>query len=768
MSKNYELLRQIDSQRKEVRTLPTIARSSERRAAPKITDESDFDLQPLLRRRVWIYYCTAGMLALAALVCVFMTPRYTAVSQIEMLKQDTGNLALGTAGSSEEGSDGLNFNLNLQTQIAVLKSDTLAWQVLKGLNLTGPTQSAEPTSDKNAAKLLKNFQKNLKVDAVSGTRLIEVSYTDRNPKMAADVVNRLVSDFVEYTFQVRYNATNKATEFLRQQMVDLKSQVEKSQERAAQLEKDSGIFGQDEHHNIVLTRLEQLNNEVTTAEADRVIKQNIYKLSQSGNPELVASISGGQGGTGTSDILNSAAVINNLRQQEATLNAEYADASSKYGPAYPRLIQLKERLDSVRTSIAKELRKMTDRAKNGYELAAARENAAKQAFADQKAVAARMNDKATDYLIAKHEADSSRVLYEQLLGKLKEADVLAGLHSSKLHVVDMARPPIHPSRPNVPLYLALGVVAGMGIGVICAFVAEAMDRTVRDVEGIEASTYIPVLGVTPQSVLPPKAGLKRLAGGGPGRGDGNSLVESLRNPSVAEAFRSLRTSILLSQPGEPAKIVMVTSGMAQEGKSFTSLNLAAALARNGSRVLLVDADLRRGTLSRALDQDSGMGLSQVLSADVGPEDAYRMIDEIPGVTFLSAGKTPRCKSELLESELMSAVLENWRDRYDFVVIDTPPVLPVTDAVALSPKVDFVVVVVRFAVTNQQSILRTVRLLKNARAAQIGVLVNAMNVRSPEFYRYYGSGGYDVYQNGDADNQLLVPPSSKIDTERESA
>ena len=117
---------------------------------------------------------------------------------------------------------------------------------------------------------------------------------------------------------------------------------------------------------------------------------------------------------------------------------------------------------------------------------------------------------------------------------------------------------------------------------------------------------------------------------------------------------------------------------------------------------------------------------------------------------------------------MSAVLENWRDRYDFVVIDTPPVLPVTDAVALSPKVDFVVVVVRFAVTNQQSILRTVRLLKNARAAQIGVLVNAMNVRSPEFYRYYGSGGYDVYQNGDADNQLLVPPSSKIDTERESA
>jgi uncharacterized protein involved in exopolysaccharide biosynthesis len=243
MSKNYELLRQIDSQHREVRTLPTIARSSERRAAPKTTDESDFDLQPLLRRRVWIYYCTAGMLAVAALVCVFMTPRYTAVSQIEMLKQDTGNLALGTAGSSEEGSDGLNFNLNLQTQIAVLKSDTLAWQALKGLNLTGATQSTEPTSDKNAAKLLKNFQKNLKVDAVSGTRLIEVSYTDRNPKMAADVVNRLVSDFVEYTFQVRYNATNKATEFLRQQMVDLKSQVEKSQERAAQLEKDSGIFG---------------------------------------------------------------------------------------------------------------------------------------------------------------------------------------------------------------------------------------------------------------------------------------------------------------------------------------------------------------------------------------------------------------------------------------------------------------------------------------------------------------------------------------------
>ena len=788
MSRNYELIRNAAdaihtrrgagmSTRPLPRSIPPAEASNER------PNELDLDihgiLRAIVRRRMWIYVCTGSMVALAALACLFMTPQYKAESKLEILKQDTSGLSLNSAGASPDASsDPLDFNVTLQTQLGVLKSDVLAWQVMKELKQVDakdfssnppsdtarpaqqPTEDDYPTPDKRASRALTRFKSSLKVKTIPGTRLISVSYMHPDPQMAARIVNQLVSDFVEYNFQVRYNATAKATEWLGRQLVDLKSQVEKSQERAVQLQKESGIFGQDESHNIVLTRLEQLNNEVTSAEADRVIKENVYKLSRSGNPELVASMLGTQPERSTPDAANPASLLNNLRQQETTLKAEYADASAKYGPAYPRLIQIKDKLGSVRSSIATELGKVAQRAKNEYQLASSREAAARKAFAEQKAVAAQMNDKSIDFLIAKHEADSGRVLYEHLLEKLKEAGVLAGLRSSTLHVLDPAEVPTVPARPNVPLYIGFGAVAGLFLGLVGVVVAETMDRTVRDVEEIESANYVPVLGVIPDAGIIPTMGLKywlKANKGEPSNSEAqNALLMSLRNGSVAEAFRTVRTSLLLSRLGEPAKVLMITSGMPQEGKSFVSLNLAAAFAYNGGKVLLVDADLRRGTLSRVLKQQTGIGLSEIIRAV--PEDgshhtwsrmlggdpefsaAYRQIDDVPGLTFISAGDCPDHASELLGSQEMTALVERWRERFDYVLIDTPPAIPVTDAVVLSRKVDAVIVVVRFAATNRPSVQRTIRILRDVQVARLGVVVNAMDLRSPEYYHYSGFYG----------------------------
>ena len=804
MSRNYELIRKADhaihAHRQaglSAHSLPLSGHTAQDGTASEQSTDPDLDIvnlwQAILRRRTWIYFWMITMLAAAGLVCFLMTPQFKAESKLEILKQNTSGLSLGPNGASSDViSDPLDFNMTLQTQLAVLNSDVLAWQVMKELKLVGTddeapelplistdatperSETSGPPPTKEAARALKKFKSNLNVKDISGTRLITVSYTDPDPEMAAKIVNQLVSDFIEYNFQVRYNATTKATEWLGRQLVDLKSQVEQSQQRAAQLQKESGIFGQDEHNNIVLTRLEQLNNQLTSAEADRVIKENVYKLSRSGNPELIAGMLGSQPERNVSEAANPASLLNSLRQQEATLSAEYADASAKYGPAYPRLIQIKEKLSSVRSSIAAELGKVASRAKNEFELAAGREAAARKAFTEQKATAAQMNDKATDFLIAKHEAESGRVLYEHLLERLKEAGVLAGLHSSAFHVLDPAKAPTLPARPNVPLYLGLGAVAGLFFGLVSVFVVEAVDRSMRDVREIETTTHLPVLGVIPDARLIPKAGLKILRASpreNPNNGTGqDALLLGLGNPAVAEAFRAVRTSLVLSRLDECSKVLMVTSGMPQEGKSFVSLNLAAAFAYNGAKVLLVDADLRRGTLSRVLKQRTGIGLSdvvrsvpkigshlpatQMLISNSDHSAAYRQIQEIPGLTFVPAGDCSDHAYELLESQQMNAIIESWRNHFDYVLIDTPPAVPVTDAVLLSRKVDSVIVVVRFAISSQPCIQRTIRLLRDVQAPRPGVLVNAMDLRSPEYYHYYGFyGAYNYSNQGSGKSQL---------------
>jgi succinoglycan biosynthesis transport protein ExoP len=807
MSNNYELMPYgAGTEQHRIETVPVRhvlpgTAASPGKPAGRAKEDLDFDLHSVLhaiiRRQAWMYASTAAMLAAAALVCIFMTPQYQAESTLEILKQTTGPLPVGSDGAMGASSDPLDFSMSLQTQLAVLNSDTLAWKVIKELKLLKaedlPAEQTLPSRpstervpalsdfkpDTRAADLLKQFKRNLTVASVSGTRLMRVSYLDSNPQRAADIVNQLVSDFVEYTFRVRYDATNKATDWLGRQLVELKSQVEQAQNRAAQLERQSGIFGEDEHHNIVLTRLEQLNNELTSAEADRVLKESIYRLSRSGDPDVIANLLGSQSGASAASGANPATLLNSLRQQEATIEAQYADAAAKYGPAYPRLIQIKDQLNSVRGVLAAELAKVSQRAKSDYELSVAREASARNAFTRQKAIAAEMNDKATNYLIAKQEAESSRRLYQHLLEEVKEAGVLAGLHSSDLHVVDLAAVPIHPARPNTPLYLAAGTLAGMLVGLVCVFAVESTDRTVRDVGEIEASTFVPVFGVIPQAGQLPGSALKhRLTARVPNvRGSAPRLLESLQDPAVAEAFRSVRTSLLLSRPETPAKVLLVTSGLQQEGKTFTSLHLAAALARKGGRVLLVDADLRRATLSRVLRKDREVGLSQALLGEVDVENACHSVEGVSGLTLMAAGRGGAAASgllespcsELLESPRMAAVIQSCREQFAYIVLDTPPVLLVTDAVVLSPKVDAVLVVVRFANTSRDAIVRTIRLLKDVHPARVGVLVNEMDIHSPEYYCYSGSRGYDEYRRGDAGNRrLLGLPSPQSNRTKESA
>lgn len=783
MRKNYEILPPIDERAHRTVEVTPVSRVERVTPVPPPPPAENGGLDVfglvriLIRRRIWIYIGGATMLAAAALVCLVMTPEYAATSRLQLLSQEMGRLSLK---DGADGSGGYDFYSTLQTYVTVMQSDTLALQVIKELNLENEPgfrynpliktdeakrQMAAPMDQAplKRAAILKRFKASLLVDAMAGTRLVTVSYKDSDPEMAAKVVNQLVQDFVEYNFKVGYNATTKATDFLSKQLVDLKAEVEKSQERAVELQKSSGILGTDEHDNIIVTRLEQLNSELTAAQANRIVKEAVYNQARMGNPEQIAGLvaaSGGDSGSGSAPDLLS--LISHLRQQESDLKTEYADAATKYGPAYPKLIEMKERLATLQTQIQTQLNKVLETAKSDYQVAAAREANAKQLFEEQKALATKMNDRAIDYTIARHEAESNRVLYDNLEQKLKEADLLAGLRSSELNIVDIAVAPGRPNKPRVPLYLAAGLMAGLALGVVAAFVVEAMDRTMRNPDVIESTTQIPILGIIPQGQvsvgIEAKDWLKAYAiGNGTGAAQNAALVLGPDNCAVAEAFRWVRTSLLLSNPQDPPRVFMLASATAGEGKSFTSLNLAAALAQNGGKVLLVDADLRRGTLSKILKKSAETGLSEALLGDSQPR-VYQQLEELPGLTFLPAGALLNSPAELLGSSRMTRLINIWRRDFSYVVIDTPALLPVTDAVVLSPQVDIVIMVARFAYTQSQAIVRAVRLLRGVQVKNIGVLVNAMDTQSAEYSHYSGSYGYAAYTN--EDQPQLVNRSSR--------
>ncbi len=754
-------------------------------ALPK--DDASADLggvfRLLFRRRRWIYGSIVFFLALAGAVCLIMTPRYKATAQLEMLKQEQGALDVTAQdGQAQSGAadaeDALNFSLSLQTAVSVLKSDRLAFRVINELHLEDTDEfaykpliltdkakkiMAEPIEQSpiKRAALLKKWSKRLKVQSVAGTRMIEVSFSHPDPDMAARIVNQLVSDYVDYRYEVRYAAAERTTEWLNTKLAAVKAQAQEAADRLTRASQAVGVYGSSStDHNILAERMEQLDTTAQQAQANRAAKEAIYRMAQSGDPELVTGLmsgtQGAQGGSGGST--GGAALLIDLRQQEAELNTQYAEAAAKYGPDNPKLIQLRTKLQAAQDEIKAETNRIAGRARNEYLAAVAGEADANRALGEQKRVATDLQQKIANYDIAKNEADSAQALYQKLLESSKTMPILAGVHTTDLNVVNPAVPPGKPDTPIIPLYLAAGLFLGTLFGVAGAVIRDSVDTGLRNPDEIELITHLPVLGMVPRAQLD-KAGKKKLPRNATSRARGYGIVPSDAGqqtslPSlcdshsrVMESFRSIRSSILLSRQDNPRRIFLITSAQPGEGKSFSALHLAAALAQNGATVLLVDADFRRGSLSRDLKMSFRSGLSTLIA---GSNDGaiYHDVVSVPGLSFLPAGATPSNPAELIGSRKMDQLILEWRERYDFVVIDSPPVLPVTDAVVLSQMVDGVIVVARFAVSKQQAIIRTIRTLLSARAECFGVMVNDMDTLSDEY------GNYDSYFVDKTDDEII--------------
>ena len=716
-------------------------------------------LRVLIKRKWMVIGVVTGIFMAVAVASLRQTPIYEAASQIVINKADSNLVTFKDSVPVVDYYD----QSDLDTEVRILQSDLMALQVIRQLNLDKraefggqadqkqPNLVADPlqTDSNRTSALLGSFRGNLHVTLIPNTRIIEIHYTSTDPQLAASAVNTLAATYVEQNFKTKFESTMQASDWLSKQLVDLQMKVETSQEKLVRYQKEHEIFGVDDKQNIITEKLDELNKEMTAAEFDRMQKEAVYRQTQSNDPVAISAAIGADatgGGTGAAS-----ALLDKLREQQASLRIQVADLSTQFGPSYPKITQLNNQLKEIDHQLQSETNKAVDHLKGQYLAALQRENMLRESFDKQKQEANKLNESAIEYSILKRDVDSNRTLYEGLLEKLKEAGVTAGLRSNNFRIINAARVPTSPSEPNIPRNLAFALVLGVISGVGLAFLLENLDNTVRTPEQAQAISGLPSLGMIP---LGSKSGSRGSTGNRLALTASKEVVETVTQvrpqSQMAESYRALRTSLLLSNLGAPPKVIMVTSARPQEGKTTTSINTAIVLAQKGVRVLLVDADLRRPSFHKTLGMGPRSGLSNVLTGSANLQQTITTSPILPNLFIMPAGTPPPNPAELLASSNMRDLIVELRALYDHIVIDTPPTLSVTDAVVLSPRADATILVIRSGQTTKPALRRARDILMQVNAHVAGVLLNAVDLTSPDYYYYYEyQGKYGQYYHEDA-------------------
>jgi succinoglycan biosynthesis transport protein ExoP len=709
-------------------------------------------MRVLIKRKWLVISCIVGIFVVVAIASLRQTPVYEAIGQIVVNKADSNLISFKDSMPVVDYYD----PTDLDTEVRVLQSDLLALQVIRQLNLDKrpefgghgdqkqPNLVADPLQSDSGrvSSLLAAFKGNLRAALIPNTRIIEIHFTSTDPQLAASVVNTLAATYVEQNFKTKFESTMQASDWLSKQLVDLQMKVETSQEKLVRYQKEHEILGNDEKQNITTEKLDEINRELTTAESDRMGKEALYRQTQSNDPEVVraAIIADAAGGGGGSHLLDG------LREQQAALKIQIAELSTQFGPSYPRINQLNNQIKEVDHQLQSEIDKSVDHLRGQYQAALQRENMLRDAFEKQKQEANKLNESAIEYTLLKRDVESNRTLYEGLLEKLKEAGVTAGLRSNNFRITNPARTPQSPIEPNIPRNLSFALVLGIISGVGLAFLLENMDNTVRTPEQAQALAALPSLGMIPLGSKTSSHGSSASRLALTSSKEAVEMVTQVRPQSqMAESYRALRTSLLLSNLGSPPKVILVTSARPQEGKSTTSINTAVVLAQKGVRVLLLDADLRRPSVHKTLGMGPRSGLSNVLTGSATIQQTITASPVLANLYILSAGTPPPNPAELLASSNMKELIEELRKQFDHIVIDTPPTLSVTDAVVLSPRADATILVIRCGQTTKQALRRARDILMQVNAHVAGVLLNAVDLTSPDYYYYYEyQGKYSHY------------------------
>lgn len=719
-------------------------------SGPKSDSSGMLEYWQLIRDRKWTIVIMAVLGLLGAFLITFeQVPIYQTRTTIEVQNlSDTSSASM-----IDQGGGGMfTPETYIQTQVRILQSNSLRSRVnAKMKQEKRPEWYQQPDRFAGLRQLLHLPPRSntiadrntlpavgMYVKPYENTRIIEILCDSANPQMAAEFANTMTNEYIEYHLEARWNAAQRATQWLTRQLQNLKVKLQESEDRLQNYSRATGLIFTGEKENVEQEKLAQLQSELSRAEADRVARQSAFEIASANQAETVPQI------------------IDNGRLSEyqsklADLRRELAELSASLTPEHYRVIRVQAQIKELENTLKRERENIITRIRNDYQAALRREKLLSAAYANQAWIVSEQARKSVNYDILRREVESNRRLYDELLQKVQGTGLAAAMNASNIRVVDPAVPPGSPYKPSLMRNLMMGLAAGIMLGIAMVIAADHVNRSLKAPGETPFHLKVPELGVIPdRSSVPAKelrdAKVLSLSGGQNGHStDPEShmgLITWQNRPSLlAESFRSALASILVSERnGQRPRVILVTSAGRGEGKSSTVSNLGIALAEINQRVLLLDADMRKPHLHQIFSAPNSWGLSDLLREKTPlkdmPVEALARETEIAGLHILPSGPGTLSIANLLYSSRMSELLQRLRAEFDMVLIDTPPMLYLSDARVLGRLADAAILVVRAGQTTRDDALGAKQRLVDDGIHVLGTILNGWDSKAKTRYGYY--------------------------------
>jgi capsular exopolysaccharide synthesis family protein len=713
---------------------------------PPFPPQQEFEPEPpavplshylwILRRHLWkiVAFVAACVLA-TAVVSARLQPIYESTATVDIDREAPSEVVGQDSTRSTASNDADQF---LATQVKLIQSDAVLRPVAEQFHLLGSEGQLKRMSPEKAQETAQApvSLSRLKVTRPPNTYLLLISYRSPDPVLAADVANAIANSYLAHTYDLRITSSASLSTFMEKQIDELKAKMEKSSLALAQFEKDMDVINPEEKTNIVSARLLQLNTEYTTAQAERVSKESAWNAMKSGSLEAAQVSSQGQDLAKLSDSLNQA------RQRFALVKSTYGSTHPEYRKAASELAEVEKQFETTRSNIA-------GRIEVEYREALNREQMLQAAVAETKAEWDRINSKSFEYQQLKQGADADKTLYDELIRKIREADINAGFQNNNIRIADLARPPSSPVFPNLKLNLFLAFLFSTLLAVGAVLLLDSLDTTLRDPKEASRLLGTDVIGTMPvdklaaqlpKSAAPVPAGaiVTKTSQSGNRKGYYRSASD------FDEAVRTIRNTILLSDFEGRLRSIVLTSAAPSEGKTTIAAHLAIANADRGKKTLLVDADLRRPSLHTKFGFTPREGLSNVLTGELPWHDVVLPVEGKPNLSLLPSGPGSHRAADLIGPRL-SSLLDEFAKEYDLVILDSPPLLGFAECLQMATAADGVLIISLAGETRRKAVAEVISVLNRVRANIIGVVLNQVNQNtSSEGYSYYGYYRYGHY------------------------